>query len=196
MKLLLALLLGAASAHAGDMVQAVSPNSGTITPDAITVKGSTFTVATTGIVSAPSQPSVGAYRTTTQSIPNNAFTEVYFDTDEYDNSNLHDVSDSSSTFTIPAGGGGVYATACMLKYGAGTGAWQVRVSVNGAHRLLGTGRLDSGNTMGGVATGDIKVAAGDVVKCIAYQNSGGALNVEAASAGSRENYFTMRKGLP
>lgn len=123
------------------------------------------------------------YRTTTLSIANVTGTVIGFDSEDYDNGGLHSTSVNTSRITIPTGGDGYYCCFGAATFEPnGTGGRATILAKNGA-------AVGAQCTTGAVAslhncpfiTKIIHLAAADYIEIIAYQDSGGNLNVGNAS---------------
>ena len=111
------------------------------------------------------------------SIPDAATTAVTFDTDDSDPDDMHDTGSNTDRITIPTDLAGWYH---VEGYGffaaAGGGSLRLlQITVNGAavlrhrHPVVGE-RL--------TISGEILLADADIVRLTAYQDSGGALNLD------------------
>ncbi|MEK7656448.1 MAG: hypothetical protein AAB412_01700 [Elusimicrobiota bacterium] len=161
---------------------------GTLTPGSLfTISNDTFSVAGSGIVSAPSQPGVSAYRTSSQSIPNGIETEIYFqsvDSPGFNNNGMIDLVSSSSTIRIPSGGGGKYDVCYSVKFTPNaTGRRISLLYINSTYKGAFEAIPDAAGypTVGGCRA--YSLGASDSLKVKAYQDSGGALNAYSDSAG-------------
>lgn len=118
------------------------------------------------------------YRTTGQSIPSATFTAISFDTERYDQDALWDVANPTRLTCTRAG---IYLIVGAVIYATGaTGQRQTGIRLNGATFLAAVN--------GGVAvattifpchnpTTICQLAVGNYVELVAYQDSGGAVNV-------------------
>lgn len=129
-------------------------------------------------------------RTTTQSIPNASSTAVTFDAERFDPNGFHDNVTNNSRLTVPTGLGGVYLITFSGQWGlSATGRRQFELKVNGVTTIA----LDTD-----VSTADANVpnratlatvyqlVPTDYVEVYAYQDSGGALDLNAAGNFSPE----------
>jgi hypothetical protein len=109
---------------------------------AFDVGNGTFTVATTGIVSAPSQPFVRALDFGQDFT--SAGTRLYFSAPaaNENNASMYGGAASSGTFTVPAGGAGTYLIKCQTMT-TGVGAWGLMIKVDGT----GVGQTFYNNTV-------------------------------------------------
>ena len=126
-------------------------------------------------VGANNTPAFQACRTTNQSISNNTFTKVAFQTQNFDITNVYD-TDVYSRFT-PGIAGKYYIYTQVLMGGLSADAFYIAIYKNGGTWLnIRNGTDTSGEyvlTGAAVDTAD----SNDYYEVFAYQNSGGALNV-------------------
>jgi len=123
-----------------------------------------------------------AYKSATQSISNNTWTALTFDSENFDTNTFHDNSSNTSRFTVPAGKGGYYLiTGNVVFAGNSTGVRNTGIYKNGAAFVYTGGaytspandqRLNFSYVMSLVAT--------DYVECYALQTSGGNLNIQSS----------------
>jgi hypothetical protein len=144
-----------------------STGSGTITiPSGVTLSGG-------GIDNTP------AFRVTNssvQSIPNNTWTKVTFDTEDYDT----DTAFASSTFTVPSGEAGKYIFNWIVysEVDSGEGV-SSRLYINSSAdnktyaRAMSSG---SGEATLNTASVTVSLSAADTVELYMYQNKGSAQN--------------------
>jgi hypothetical protein len=103
-------------------------------------------------------------------------TTITFDTDEYDPDDLHSVLANTDRITILVPG--VYVLSANGRFDKGAGTWRVvYITVNAAdvisQSITNTVAFDARLS----ATGQKRLAAGDIVRMQAYQNSGGQINI-------------------
>lgn len=143
--------------------------------------------ATTARWIATSFPGVGqlrcsAFHSTTQSLTTGVVAACALDSESFDVGALHDTVTNNSRFTIPAGGDGVYVAIGSVYFagsGAGTGRF-LYLAVNGAQVEV-VGWPPNANNIRPQIVGTLSLVAGDYLQLWAYQDSGGALNIGAAS---------------
>ena len=120
-------------------------------------------------------PAFQAARTTNQSIANNAFTKIQFQTENFDTNSTYD-KDTNYRFT-PGVAGKYYIYTQVQMAGLSADLYIVNIYKNGATWLnIRNGSDTSGEyvlTGAAVDTAD----SNDYYEVFAYQNSGGALNV-------------------
>jgi len=128
-------------------------------------------------------PSVEAWlsRTNTQSIANNAFTDVQWENELFDNHDMFDSAVSNTVLNIPIDG--LY----LIEYGINwtansTGLRIARVRINGAATILFDTRttVPTPTQMQFTVTGARYLVAGDTIALQVLQNSTVALNLSPA----------------
>jgi hypothetical protein len=127
-----------------------------------------------------------AYKVTTaQSISNNTDTAISFNAELFDTNSFHDNSTNNTRMTVPSGKGGKYLLVANLVFAANaTGVRNLQFLVNnttsiGATRIATAG--SSENTIVNCSS-IIDLVATDYVEVIAFQTSGGSLNINADQA--------------
>lgn len=124
---------------------------------------------------------VGArvYHNAAQSIPNATLTALAFNSERYDTDGLHDTATNNSRLTATKAG--VYLMTGTFAYGtAASGLRQSYIRLNGATLLVAVNSgVAGGTTIATVhnPTTLYQLAVGDYVELVAYQDTGGALNV-------------------
>lgn len=131
-----------------------------------------------------SKPPIAKLRqTSAQSIPNNSATPVTFDVEDFDTHSGHSTASNTDQYVVPIAG--YYAIAGKLAWPSNaTGSRASQWSVNGT---LAPG---SQNAFSGVAASRqfpaatiiLALAAGDILRMNAFQDSGGALSLEVTPA--------------
>lgn len=151
----------------------------------------------TGQTIPQTQPAVRVYRSTTQSIPNGAFTKISFDTVRYDQGpSPHWASGSPTRLTcqIP----GIYQVYASIQFAPSTAGSQKMplIYVNGTiiSGVLNVAQiLNASISPDTQVTSQIRLNAGDYVEAGVYQDTGSALNVLASDAGN--NQFNCELGM-
>lgn len=119
-------------------------------------------------------PSFRVTNSSVQSIPNDAWTKVTFDTEDYDT----DSAFASSTFTVPSGKGGKYIFHWNVVSNIDDNESVIaRLYVNGAAQTSTFGRGLSGGSGEAITVNrsvHYSLSAGDTVELYMYQNQGGA----------------------
>lgn len=127
-------------------------------------------------------------RTTSQSIATLTESPISFNGEDFDTDGYHSLVTNPTRLTIPVGGGGYYLVNAGCSYTANvTGARQTTIYKNGlasGPRIAFNSR--AGSTAGfparvQISTGVVALVAGDYLELVAYQESGGALNVEGSA---------------
>jgi hypothetical protein len=128
------------------------------------------------------KPSCRVFNSADISIPNATNTAITFNSERWDNGAMHSTSSNTSRITIPSGGGGKYLFIARCTFAANaTGTRGLFLRLNGS-TLFGEDFETSASASAGTRLETqalYNVAAGDYVEAIAYQDSGGALNVLA-----------------
>lgn len=129
------------------------------------------------------QPRASAYNNAAQSLANNTFTALTFNTEDFDVGAMHSTGVNPSRMTIPAGGDGLYMIIGQVAYDANaTGVRVAQVYKNGTTALAATQATPlAGNAAIVPITALANLVAGDYIELRGYQNSGGALNSGSAT---------------
>jgi hypothetical protein len=115
-------------------------------------------------------------RNAAQSIPNSTATAIIFDTVLLDSDDMHDAV-SPSRIVIPSDGIYQIVSQVIFNY-QGTGVRSAGITVNGSTNLSGQTSTANGVNTWELNSGSIHMfKKGDYIELIAYQASGGALNV-------------------
>ena len=120
------------------------------------------------------------------SIANNTFEVLTWDQEDFDDSGWHDTVTNNSRVTVDTDG--KYEGYANIRFAAdATGVRAIKLTVNGTD--VAFGRIDIDSAVNHVVTLKIvlDLQANDYIECWAFQNSGGALNVEHGD--SRFSYF-------
>jgi hypothetical protein len=145
-------------------------------------------IVLTGTATAPEQPRVSAYYSTTQSVNNATWTPLTFDSEDFDTTNLHDISVNTDRVSISHTG--LYLVSARAAFAANTtGSRAVGIAKNGTTSAeLQRVRFTTGvnAAAAGVHIEQIltllELREGvDFVAALVYQDSGGALNVGSTS---------------
>ncbi len=131
-------------------------------------------------------PACRAYRTTAQALTTGAATAIAFDAERYDTAAMHSTSVNTSRITIVTAG--LYLLTGEVSFASNvTGVREMFLQVNGATRIVDANAtaVNGDSTRLGVST-VYKLAAADYVELIAYQTSGGNLNVDTIGNHSPE----------
>jgi hypothetical protein len=115
--------------------------------------------------------------------PAGAYQDLTFNTDRFDNADVHSTTSLTARFTIPTGAGGKWLFGGSISWAANaTGVryasiWANGGAINVESTTTGDGSLNSGTTV--VTLYDL--SAGQYFTLSGWQNSGGALNMNANS---------------
>jgi hypothetical protein len=121
--------------------------------------------------------------TTNQSIANATFTIANFGSENFDTNTFHDNTTNNSRMTIPSGKGGYYLVTCAMQFASNdTGFRAVILNKNGSnYQNLNWVDADSGNNIWASGSATVSCVPTDYLEIEVYQNSGGALNLNAGS---------------
>ena len=122
------------------------------------------------------------WNSTNQSLSNNSFTTITFDSEEYDVGGYHDNSVNNSRITIPTGKDGYYHVQGMISYASNAANQRAgRFVISDGRLFANFAGQNSGSTYGSsiyFAT-TFYLDASDYIEMRGLQNSGGSLNVES-----------------
>lgn len=149
-----------------------------------------------GSVQIDGQPHCWALHSTTQSLANNSWDPLSLDTDGVDVGAMHSTVTNTSRITIPTGQGGYYAILAQVGFALNsTGIRGVGIRLNGSS-ILHSQILPAYNTGAELHTIQASfhhtAAAGDYYEVVAFQTSGGALNVGSATTRSAASLIVSR----
>ena len=174
-------LIAGTGADAFDRL-AVGTNGQVLTADSTVATGLKWATAS----STPTFVGISGVKSTSQSIANNTETAVTFDTEDFDTNGFHDNATNNSRITIPSGYAGKYLFTYMVTFVSNsTGIRYLGIRKNGT-----VVKYPAENSA--IATDStplsfsviLNLAVGDYVDIVAYQNSGGSLNLTGAGANS------------
>ncbi len=126
------------------------------------------------------------------SIPNNAATFLTFNSERFDNDNIHDIAVNTDRLTVRTAG--IYVISGSVRWAANaTGFRLLRIHLQAINQSLASSvHLNAGAVITDQTISTIyELVVGDFVQLRVQQNSGGALNIEVASQYSPE--FSMVK---
>jgi hypothetical protein len=177
-------------AQTGYAFQIVGSSTGTLAQSThvVTAAGNGYTIDTANArVVDLLTPSIALLTlSTTFSIPHNSATDVAWDMETADPANLHP---AGAATTVTVANPGIYEIAAVVQFASfatpGAGVFgQITVTRNGAP-LRAVSHLMVANQPTQVALSFLEeLAAGDLIRVSAYQNTGGALNVLAGPVSS------------
>lgn len=132
------------------------------------------------------QPGAAVTRSTSQTISNNTFTAISFDTEGYDRGGYWDAG-QPTRFTIPSGQGGFFDVYFSGEYDSATGSRQWLFLVNGTNYLQTNVTTNvSGGARSFALIYDLPLSAGDYIECLVYQDSGASRTFSIARASIRK----------
>lgn len=126
------------------------------------------------------------YNTSLITLTNATYTAVTFDSERFDDASYHDTATNSSRLTVPYDGRYLIGAHIGFDFDAGGGR-QVRLRVNGATTIAtqGVAPVPDDNNRISICT-IWEMTALDYVEVLAYQTTGGPLNLEQNQAFSME----------
>ena len=177
----------------GDLLYASGAN--TLAKRAIGTSGQVLTVTSgvptwaTPASTSPTFVGAAAYKSaTTQSINNATDTIVTYDAEEFDTDGFHSGSVNTGRMTIPSGKAGKYLLIANTIFAANaTGARSTNFMKNGTSAGAFQQLVSAGSSTSTIfsMSAIVDLAVGDYVEVNAYQNSGGALNINNNQSGTR-----------
>ena len=155
----------------------------------LTVDSSTSTGLKWAAASSPTYAGANVYPSAAQTLSNNTWTFITFNSEEFDTDSYHSTSTNTERMTIPTGKGGKYLITANIAFldPTATGIRIVNMYKNGATPAAGTflARGQIKCFTGGVNMVNFSVvaslAAGDYVSLSALQDSGGNLNIDGTA---------------
>lgn len=135
-----------------------------------------------------------AYNNAVQSIPNNAWTAIAFNSEDYDQGSMHSTSSNTSRITIPANHAGLYLMTAQVAFdNNATGFRGAAFYKNGAVLYTSEQSVPLTGSLTIVNISALAVlAVADYIELFVYQNSGAALNAGNASRSSA-NHLQVTK---
>lgn len=139
---------------------------------------------------ATDSPSCRAYNDAAVSVANaSGVAFITLNSERFDNAAMHSTSSNTSRITVPTGGGGKFIVGGAIQFAAsGLGTLRgMHIMVNRTSDIVWDTRPPStSNTPAVSACAVYALSAADYVEMGAYQDSGGALNVNVAANYSPE----------
>lgn len=117
-----------------------------------------------------------------QSIPSGVDTEMQFDTVIEDSGGFADLAGHDTYVQVPPGGAGVYLVYGNYSSFPGTGSMKVAVGrvISGGTEVIARNVQNAADGVDGCEAGPVlaRLVAGDQIKLIVYQESGGAVDTD------------------
>ena len=124
---------------------------------------------------------------TTQSIADDTYTKIQFNTEEYDTANAYDNS-SNYRFTVPSGQGGKYFIYSAVRMASSSATLTLNLRLNGSNAGFSSLKAVSGELQTILLTYSKDLSAGDYLEVYLRQQSGGSLNASGDS-NDQTTYF-------
>jgi len=137
-------------------------------------------------------PACRAFNSTNFSVADNTLTAITLNSERYDIGGCHSTVSNTSRLTVPSGGGGIYSIGGSATFDANaTGVRLLLIRLNGTTDIgaNGVSSASAGGSQQINVSSDFRLAAGDHVELVAFQSSGGNLDVLQAGAYSPEFWF-------
>jgi hypothetical protein len=159
------------------------------------IAGSTLTIASSGIITAPSQSGARVRLVNDQLLASSAVTPIFFGDEScvscYDNQSVHNTSVSSNVFTTR--GAGIYYISCSVVWEANaTGIRSIYIADDSSNStIFAVTQLTAGsaNTLITAATAMVSLPDNQPLQCNVRQDSGVSINV----FGSLNTVMTIQK---
>jgi len=173
----------------------LSPSSGTAlqvgdSGDTITIpSGATITNSgtATGFGGDNTPAFLARLSSTTQSISNDTYTKIQFNTEEYDTANAYDNS-SNYRFTVPSGQGGKYFIYSAVRMASSSATLVLNLRINGSNAGFSSLKAVSGELQTITLAFSKSLSAGDYIEIYLRQQSGGSLDASGDS-NDQTTYF-------
>ncbi len=122
---------------------------------------------------------------TAQSLADATFTSVQFNTSERDTDGFYDPA-APTRLTVPSGLEGEYLLSAQVEFAANsTGNRQLGIRVNGTTTVVSDIRVGLSVITRLIVHTQVRLNAGSYLEVRAFQNSGGALNINSNSTSPR-----------
>jgi hypothetical protein len=125
-----------------------------------------------------------AYNSANLALTTATSTVITLNSERFDTDSFHSTASNTSRLTVPTGMGGIYQITAQARFASNsTGIRLILVRLNGTTTIAQQSMTAiSGNETDMVLSTVYNLAAGDYVELLAYQNSGGNLDLQATSA--------------
>ena len=169
-------------------VNKISPQSGTTFT--LGDSGDTFnipsgaTIANAGTATGFGENNTPAFlarlSSTTQSIADDTYTKIQFNTEVYDTASAYDNS-SNYRFTVPSGQGGKYFIYSAVRMASSSATLTLNLRLNGSNAGFSSLKAVSGELQTILLNYGKDLSAGDYLEVFIRQQSGGSLNASGDS---------------
>ena len=141
----------------------------------------TLPAATGTVMVSGAMPAFSAYGTALQSISNETYTKIAFNTEAFDTNSNYD-NTTNYRFTPTVAGYYQINGQTTVSSGVATGIYLLAIRKNGANAAVFSASLNATNTTFGAVSSLIYLnGSTDYVEVFVYQSSGGTLNCGSAS---------------
>ena len=117
---------------------------------------------------------------TTQSIADDTYTKIQFNTEVYDTASAYDNS-SNYRFTVPSGQGGKYFVYAAVRMASSSANLNLNIRLNGSNAGFSSLKAVSGELQTILLNYGKDLSAGDYLEVFIRQQSGGSLNASGDS---------------
>jgi hypothetical protein len=139
-------------------------------------------------------PQARVYNDAAIAINNNSTTALTFNSERFDDGNLHSTSANTGRLTAPVAG--LYAIGAHAAFAANsTGTREIHIRLDGTTSLAMGAGTASATREGRMSVSTVyRLTAGQYVEVLVYQNSGGSLNVVSTAGYSPEFWMVRLSG--
>ena len=142
---------------------------------------------TSGVGGANTPAFLARLSSTTQSISNDTYTKIQFNTEVYDTANAYDNS-SNYRFTVPSGQGGKYFIYSAVRMASSSATLTLNLRLNGSNAGFSSLKAVSGELQTIILNFSKDLSADDYIEIYLRQQSGGSLNASGDS-NDQTTYF-------
>jgi hypothetical protein len=127
------------------------------------------------------------YMSANQSIPNDTWTSINFDSEWFDTDGFHSTSTNTSRITIPAGKAGKYGVSPQWVWASVSTQFETYLSVNGNLSYLGfqTAPGSGSKPTAGGNTWILNLGVGDYIEMKGLHKYGSAVNIEGGTTNTQ-----------